>query len=105
GPDAVNQAKDAMLRDILVPWPKFCATIEQDVFPAGVTFDSVIQQVHEQAATRVHSARANLSTVYAQREAYDIAEQFSSGRRLRVLGITSRFTTFLQHSMRDWLGA
>ena len=29
----------------------------------------------------------------------------SSGLPLKVLGVTSRFTTFLQHSMRDWLAA
>jgi len=33
-----------------------------------------------------------------------VAQRLRDGRRrLRVLGITSRYTTFLQYSMRDWL--
>src|SRR5690554_2965528 len=39
GADALDQARTAMLGNYLVPWPKFCATIEPKLFPAGVNFD------------------------------------------------------------------
>jgi hypothetical protein len=42
---------------------------------------------------------------YAGRGPEQTAALFRSGKQLKVMGVTSRFTTFLQYSMRDWLAA
>lgn len=105
GPDALEQARKAMLSNFMIPWPKFCATIEPKLFPPGGNFDLLLQELLQHANERFTASQQALTTIYSARDARSIAEQFSSSRRLRVLGITSRFTTFLQHSMRDWLSA
>src|SRR5690606_15900334 len=68
-------------------------------------FDMLLQELNQHASERFTASQQAVSAVYCDRDAHAIAEQLSSGQRLRVLGITSRFTTFLQHSMRDWLSA
>ncbi len=105
GPDALEQARQAMLSNMLIPWPQFSVTLESNLFPSGVTFNTFLQELYQEAGRRIEAAHAELKTVYSRRDAHAIAEQFTSGRPLRVMGITSRYTSFLQHSMRDWLSA
>lgn len=105
GPDALDQARQFMQRESMVPWPEFCITVEPAIFPPGESFDTLTQQIREHGSQRIITALKHADAHYAGCDARAIAGQFASGKPLRVLGITSRFTTFLQHSMRDWLDA
>jgi hypothetical protein len=53
------------------------------------------------ANARIRQFKTKLDTSYAR---FDPAI-LTLGEPLRIMGITSRFTTFLQYSMRDWLDA
>jgi hypothetical protein len=87
-----------------IPWAKLCVTVDPALWPAGVTVDSLWQSAHDAANTRMHQLSRQVEAIYA---GFDLKalERRMRGERIRVLGITSHYTTFLKHSMRDWLDA
>src|SRR5690606_34297670 len=99
GPDAVAQVRQAMIERLEIPWPKYCLTVEPQLWAPGMNLDALIADASGHASRRLRAASA-----------LDLAPQpprqlLPEDRPLRVLGLTSRYTTFLQHSMRDWLSA
>lgn len=56
----------------------------------------------EDRAKRVEAYRAETASRCSQLPADHWAELFNSGKPLRILGLTSRFTTVLQYAMRDF---
>jgi hypothetical protein len=99
GADAVAQAQRSMREQMAVPWPKFCLTIDPQLWAPGMNLEALIADATTHASARLQQARA----AQAAAAATGTGETLPSP--LRVLGITSRYTTFLQHSMRDWLSA
>lgn len=109
GPDAFDQFRASLAEHATTPWPRAAATVDASLWPAGVTIDDVIRDASAALADRAGRLRRQLAADPADRSAAALAGLFQSdaaaARPLKVLGITSRFTTFLQHSMRDWLTA
>jgi hypothetical protein len=105
GEDCVQQFRQSLLEQPMCPWPRLAVTITPDIWPAGVTFDSIF--VESCAAQSVELARLTrqLHMLPARTTPRAVADKFKSGQPLKVLGITSRYTSFIQHSMRDWLDA
>jgi hypothetical protein len=111
GPDALAQFRQALVEEVFVPWPRMVASVGKEVWPASVTIDQVLESSAEVRRKRL----ADLEKQWAARCHRDgqpvdaavlagaLAGRLSSGRPLKILGVTSRYTTFLQHSMRDWL--
>jgi hypothetical protein len=97
GADAVAQARQSMLEHIAVPWPKFCLTVEPQLWAPGMNLDALIADASRAATARLDRARSAVALRGGAMASW------AGSRPLRVLGITSRYTTFLQHSMRDWL--
>ncbi len=95
GPDAADHFGRSLADDWAVQWPARWATVDAAVWPAGVTMDTLFAAA---SAARSRSLQALVA-------AHAAAPPPLAGRPLRVLGFTSRYTTFLQHSMRDWLAA
>jgi hypothetical protein len=101
GPDAYAQLEAELSSASRVPWPKLAITVEQACWPAGKNLDVLVQSLFAQGGQRL------AELMECNRNACDglIASRLASGAPLRILGVTSRYTTFLQHSMRDWLDA
>ena len=105
GDDAVDQVARRLRGDRLVPWPKMAVTIDPGLWPDGTNFQSLTGSLAPEMNGYYHRTVQRLKTVYAGHAPARVADLLAQGRPLRVLGITSRYTTFLQHSMRDWLAA
>jgi hypothetical protein len=105
GSDAYGQLNRALLTDTRLPWPKLAVTVEQACWPEGKNFDALIQSLFASAGKRLEDLQRRNLAAYADASTAAIASKMASGQSLRILGITSRYTTFLQHSMRDWLAA
>ena len=101
GPDAAAQLGRSMANDWAVGWPRRWVTIDPTVWPAGVTMD-VLQA---RATAERERALGQLTAPATAAEAAGVVTRVAGGGPLRVLGYTSRYTSFLQHSMRDWLAA
>lgn len=102
GPDAIDQFRQSLIADPTLPEPRGLIRIDstlplQDLNP----FLEALRGARDERLSEVYQ---RLNAAYAPPMGFDWLERFRSGR-LRVLGITSRYTTFLQHSMRDWLAA
>lgn len=105
GPDAVGQLRRRMLGDLYAPWPRMALTIDPAVWCDGTDLDAVRAAAGAELSEQLGNLRTTLEAAYAGHSADVVARRLSGGERLRVMGITSRHTTFLQHSMRDWLAA
>ena len=95
GPGAVADLRHAMLTDRYCPLPHRWVTADPAVWPAGTTVDGLVAEATARRA-------ADAATLVDARRTSDA---IANGRPLRVLGVTSRYTSFLQHSTRDWLAA
>jgi hypothetical protein len=113
---AVGPAATAMLWDTLagntrLRIPRLSVIVEPALWRDGETFDTWRARLNGHLEARFTQSRAELALIYPR----PTSPVFSPGeprglslpsdRPLRILGITSRFTTFLQYSMRDWLAA
>lgn len=104
GADAVEQCRASMTQNCHVPWAKLCVTVDSQLWPAGVTVDSLWQTAHHAANERMQQLTRQIEMMYVGFETKSIARRLR-GERMRVLGITSHYTTFLKYSMSDWLDA
>lgn len=102
GPDAIDQFRKALVAEPKLPEPR--AMIQTDSTLPKVEIGEMLFELRAARAERLNDLYRQLELKYAPPRGLDWPEKFNSGR-LRVLGITSRYTTFLQHSMRDWLAA
>lgn len=100
GPDAHEQLQRILIDEPMRPEPRACLRIDSSLPQYDLSV--LLKAVHEARASQLDEMALRLREIYADRSDADWAERFRSGR-LRILGITSRYTTFLQHSMRDWL--
>ncbi len=106
GPDAYAQLRQAILADPRLGVPRLSITLDPRVWPAGKNLDGLTADVDAALRARLTAATDKLKALYAGATDRSLAAKFRpGGPPLRVLGITARFTTFLQHSMRDWLAA
>lgn len=100
GADAADQLRDWLIANPTWPRPKACLRVEQHLWRQD--FNALLDNVAEATAQRLNEIRAQLDAIYLSRPPESWSQKFRS-EGLRVLGITSRYTSFLQHSMRDWL--
>jgi hypothetical protein len=105
GDDCVGQFQRSLLSDPTCPWPDLSVTVSPEIWPSGMSFESIIAQARGAQNAELARLGKKLYALSARNTAAALAEKFGSGRPLRVLGLTSRYTTFIQYSMRDWLAA
>jgi hypothetical protein len=103
GPDAIARLQVMLDSNSRLIAPRLSVTVEPALWSAGRTYDDFICAVSSAYDVRLANAKDTL-TKLDNFEPAAMSEKFRAGR-LRILGITSRFTTFLQYSMRDWLAA
>jgi hypothetical protein len=102
GADAGQQFVDQLSHDTRWPIPRASLRIESDLWPGDL--NSMIQTVTERRQHKLNTTRTKLATMYPTTSGSDWSKRLRQ-EKLRIVGITSKFTTFLQHSMRDWLSA
>ncbi|HEY1686287.1 MAG TPA: glycosyltransferase [Tepidisphaeraceae bacterium] len=99
GENAAEQFLSTLRNKPSLPQPKFALTVEAGILPANTTLDQFLAPLQAEFSQRCSAQISQYEKIYG----LDIS--VASSPRLKILGITSRFTTFLQHSMRDWLSA
>lgn len=101
GKEAVGKLMAALMADSILPAPQISVTVDQSLWCAGDHFQAFAERVILQRSAKMDRLAQALEDIVPT----DLRAAFAGSRPLRILGITSRFTTFLQHSMRDWLAA
>jgi hypothetical protein len=104
GEDTTAQLQQFLIDHPHIAWPRIAVTVDPAVWRPGESLESILAAADAAVAQRTSAVVSRLA--HQQQSApspSEIAEKFASGAPLRVLGITSLYTTFLQHSMRDWL--
>lgn len=102
GPDAAAQLREFLIANPVWPRPQACVRVEQQLWSEDFTV--LLNRVNEALSTETRKLATDLEAAFPGVPDRLWAQKLA-GSRLRVLGITSRFTTFLQYSMRDWLAA
>ena len=83
--------------------PKLSVTIDATIWPTGVSLDTVITRARQRQSDVLVSLLNEIHLDPNKPTPQSLASRFNSGQPLRIMGLTSRYTTFLQYSMRDWL--
>ena len=105
GPDAFERFRDSLVLESACPWPQLSVQVDPMLWNGRPTLDEILAEARENATRKLNRCTEQFNLTHSATTPQAIASQLASGRPLNVLGITSRFTTFLQYSMRDWLAA
>jgi hypothetical protein len=105
GENCVAQFETSLIDQVLCRWPKLSVDIDKSIWANGRSFESCYIEALQKQTAQVTQAQADLERIYSLTTQQSVGDLLASGRTLRVLGITSRYTTFIQYSMRDWLAA
>lgn len=112
GTRAVYDYRKNFVDNARQPLPRLSLTVEPALWQQNPTdsnltsADAVYQSVLRAWESQLTTLSHKLAALYPPGvSAAEIDRKIASGEKLRVLGITSRYTTFLQYSMRDWLAA
>ncbi|HVT89390.1 MAG TPA: glycosyltransferase [Tepidisphaeraceae bacterium] len=104
GEDAADQCRRSMIENPQIPWPKLSVTVDPQIWPAGVSVDSIWSSAHQSANQQMQDVCRKVEPIYGNIGTKNLARRLR-GEGLRVMGITSLYTTFLKYSMSDWLDA
>lgn len=105
GEEAIARMGLDLKSELMVPWPRMGITLDGRLWPAGVTLETIIHEFARAQNSRLAEYQRIGEEHYASLPTPAIAARLSSAKQLRILGITSRYTTVLQYSMRDWLAS
>lgn len=105
GDDVADQLRRSLIDNPQVPQPKLALTIGEPLWPAGSDLDSIVASARDALHARMMQYVNRYPITFGGHTPEAIAAKMRSGQTLRVLGITSLYTTFLQYSMRDWMAS
>jgi glycosyltransferase involved in cell wall biosynthesis len=105
GDDAFERFRGSLISEPVCPWPRLSVQVDPTLWNGRPSLDEIIAGAMEQANQELHRCTQQFQRAYSGATPETISSHLASGRPLKVLGITSRFTTFLQYSMRDWLAS
>lgn len=108
GQDVAHQFPPTLFQDPQIAWPRLALTIEPTLWPQPGGFEAIINKAQADLGSELQQIMAGYATQYDWATPQTLAAKLQAGlngQKLRILGITSRYTTFLQYSMRDWLSA
>ncbi|MGD0540339.1 MAG: glycosyltransferase [Tepidisphaeraceae bacterium] len=105
GDGAMTDFRQSLVADHACPWPRLSVRVDPTLWNGNPTLDEILEQATAKTTERFLGLTERFRVASAATSPEAIASHFGSGRSLKVLGITSRFTTFLQYSMRDWLAS
>lgn len=104
GPDCVERLATHFERDMELSAPEFAAWLTNT---GKELCDQALHAFAPRMAALERKLQDTLDAIHRHYDGLEVhhwKERFSAGgtEPLRVLGLTSRFTTYLQYSMRDW---
>lgn len=105
GEDVAEQFRQSLIDNPQTPQPKLALTIGDPLWPAGSDLDSIVASAREALHDRMMRFVNQYPIAFGGHTPEAISTKIRSGQKLRVLGVTSLYTTFLQYSMRDWLAS
>jgi hypothetical protein len=105
GADAFERFRGSLVSESVCPWPRVSVQVDPSLWNGQPSLDQILAEATDIANREMHRCTGQFQLVYSANTPQSISSHLTSGRQLRVLGITSRFTTFLQYSMRDWLAS
>lgn len=105
GSDAVERCRRELIEKPELKWPKLSVTVDEGIWPRGMDHQGLINEVGGILTAEAEGNMKRYGEIYRWATPGALAAKLRGGGRLRVMGITSRYTTFLQYSMRDWLSA
>jgi len=105
GDDCFERFRQSLTADSGCPWPRLSARIDPFLWSGIPTLEEILTQGRATVDQELLRCQEQFRLAYAGANPESIATRFRSGQPLKILGITSRFTTFLQYSMRDWLAS
>jgi hypothetical protein len=105
GKDSLEQFRRSLVSESATPWPKISVRVDPTLWSGEPTLDQILADAGAETNETFRGYQDRFGLSYSGTTPESISAMLSSGLPLKVLGITSRFTTFLQHSMRDWLAA
>jgi glycosyltransferase involved in cell wall biosynthesis len=103
GPDAMARFRQSLTTDLHCPWPRLSVQVDQTLWDGRPSLNEILTEAKGKVDKELISRMEQFQPAYTNTTPESIAAMLKSGRPLKVLGITSRFTTFLQYSMKDWL--
>ncbi|HEY1923043.1 MAG TPA: glycosyltransferase [Tepidisphaeraceae bacterium] len=105
GDSAMADFRQSLVTDHACPWPRLSVRIDPTLWNGTPTLEQILEDATIKTNDQFlrHTEKFRLTAPLVNPDV--IASHFRSGRPLKILGITSRFTTFLQYSMRDWLAS
>ncbi len=108
GPDAWEIWRDMMIADTVLPMPATCTTTVRWPGQKPSPSQKRLGEVNEHRVGALVELRRHAEEIYAGRNAAWWAQRYATAGPqdpLRILCVTSRFTTFLKYSMRDTVSA
>jgi hypothetical protein len=105
GEDCVPRFEASLIEQAMVRWPKLSIDIDKSIWPNGRSFEVCYIDALQKQSAQITQLQEQIENLYSHTTQQSVGELLAGGKSLRVMGITSRYTTFIQHSMRDWLAA
>jgi len=105
GAGALERFRQSLTEDSSCLWPTTSVTAEPDFWPAGRSAVTLLQE----AALDLTKFRDRLAqqsrAIFADRTAHGFLDKIRSGQPLKIMGVCTRHSVFVRHSMSDWLEA
>jgi hypothetical protein len=105
GDGAMNDFRQSLVTDYACPWPRLSVRVDSALWNGNPTLEEILTEATAKTNEQFIGCTERLREATGTMSPQAIGSLLSSGRPLKILGITSRFTTFLQYSMRDWLAS
>ncbi|MFQ5590135.1 MAG: hypothetical protein ACE5HE_03130 [Phycisphaerae bacterium] len=105
GPECVQELEEHLASHPGLALPGYVVQGYGATPPEAAALGEALSRLGSQRGHAMHSVVSRVMRRYESLPAGHWERRYRPGEKLRVLGITSRFTTFLQHSMRDWQAA
>lgn len=105
GEGAFERFRQSLAAESTCPWPRLSVQVDPALWNGNPSLDEILADATNRANQQLNQCAEQFHLHYSNTTPQSLASLLASGRPLNVLGITSRFTTFLQHSMRDWLAS
>ncbi|MGD0389340.1 MAG: glycosyltransferase [Tepidisphaeraceae bacterium] len=105
GEDCFDQFRQSLAADAGCPWPRLSVRVDPSLWSGSPTLDEILAHARTRIDQELLRWTEQFRLACAGASPESIGARFRGGQGLKILGITSRFTTFLQYSMRDWLAS
>jgi hypothetical protein len=105
GDDCFDRFRQSLVANAGCPWPRLSVRIDPSLWSGSPTLEEILTQARTTIDQDFLRCTEQSRLAYAGATPESISARFRGGQPLKILGITSRFTTFLQYSMRDWLAS